>query len=248
MPDVPLTRSASRSEHHHGDIDAAGYDRVHRDPHPRAARSAEQGQRRDHLVVGRSALDLLEQSCHRGGFLLAAAEFDYGYPSTTPSPPPPPANAAPTAQASATPKSVKVGNSVTLSAKGSTDLETAARDLDYSWDFGDDDQTKDAAGSVVRTRYDEPGTYLATVTVTDSRGLTDTAQVEIVVGGGGPLRPPRLPASENKARFTTERGAHQLGTAQSFAAGSTLKPFTTAFTRGSTTEGSELNAVYAAIV
>lgn len=36
----------------------------------------------------------------------------------------------------------------------------------------------------MRTRYDEPGTSLATVTATDSRGLTDTAQVEIVVGGG----------------------------------------------------------------
>ena len=111
-------------------------------------------------------------------------EFDYGYTSTTPSPPQPPANSAPTAKASATPNSVKVGKSVTLSAKGSADLETAAADLDYSWDFGDDDQTKDAAGSVARARYDEPGTYTATVTVTDPRGLTDTAQVEVVVGGG----------------------------------------------------------------
>jgi len=86
--------------------------------------------------------------------------------------------------ASATPKSVKVGKSVMLSAKGSTDLETAAGDLDYSWDFGDDDQTKDAAGSVARARYDVPGTYTAIVTVTDSRGLTDTARVEVVVTGG----------------------------------------------------------------
>ena len=115
---------------------------------------------------------------------IGCGEFDYGYASTTSSPPPPPANSAPTAKASATPNSVKVGKSVTLSAKGSTDQETAATDLDYSWDFGNDTLTKDAAGSVARVRYDEAGTYTATVTVTDPRGLTDTAQVEVAVGGG----------------------------------------------------------------
>ena len=58
----------------------------------------------------------------------------------------------------------------------------------------------------MRARYDEPGTYTATVTVTDPGGLTDTAQVEVVVGGGRLTRPNSSPATDAKSRSTDELG------------------------------------------
>jgi immune inhibitor A len=104
-------------------------------------------------------------------------EFDYGYvdEGTTA-----PANTAPVADATAKPQLATVGNPVTLSATGSTDAETP-NDLDFSWDFGNGDETKDAVGTVVQATYTKPGTYRAKVTVTDPEGLTDTAAVEVIV-------------------------------------------------------------------
>ena len=116
--------------------------------------------------------------------------FDYGYVEA--SGPGEPQNEAPVADALATPNPATVGQTVTLDARGSTDSDTAAQDLDYSWDFGDGDTTKDADGSVATVQYDAAGTYAATVTVTDPQGATDTATVDVVVaeqGSGGNTAP-----------------------------------------------------------
>ncbi|GAB6984477.1 PKD domain-containing protein [Nocardioides pyridinolyticus] len=104
--------------------------------------------------------------------------FDYGYVPVTA-----PQNTAPTAKAAATPRNARVGQRVTLDAGGSSDAETPG-DLDYSWDFGDGGSTKDAAGKVVRHRFDKPGTYDVTVLVTDPSGVTDTDSVEVTVAKG----------------------------------------------------------------
>ncbi len=90
-------------------------------------------------------------------------------------------NTKPTAKASATPSQAQVGESIDLSADGSTDAETPDG-LTYSWDFDNGGTTADATGRDVTTSYAEEGTYTATVTVTDGGGLTDTASVEITVG------------------------------------------------------------------
>ncbi|GAB3198448.1 hypothetical protein GCM10027062_12640 [Nocardioides hungaricus] len=101
--------------------------------------------------------------------------FDYGYvPVEAPD------NTAPTARATATPATARVGEPVRLDAGGSTDAETPG-DLDYSWDLGDGGSTKDAAGEVVRHRFDAPGTYAVTVLVTDPSGATDTDTVRVRV-------------------------------------------------------------------
>lgn len=106
--------------------------------------------------------------------------FDYGYADEAAAGPP---NAAPDAAASATPNPATVGQRVTLDARGSSDSDTAAQDLDYVWDFGNGGSTKDAAGSVAAVTYTSPGTHTARVTVTDPQGASDTATVDVVVTG-----------------------------------------------------------------
>ena len=48
----------------------------------------------------------------------------------------------------------------------------------YVWDFGDGGQ---AGGRTATHIYTTPGTYTAKVTVTDNKGATGTATVQIVV-------------------------------------------------------------------
>ncbi len=105
-------------------------------------------------------------------------KFDYGYVEQDP--PPPPANTAPVAQATAQPKRVHDGRSITFDASGSTDAETPD-DLDYVWNMDDGGVDKDAVGETVEFKYAEAGVYNATVTVTDPRGETDTASVRVTV-------------------------------------------------------------------
>ena len=107
--------------------------------------------------------------------------FDYGYGEE----PVPAPNTAPEAVASATPTSATVGTTVTLDASASTDAETPG-DLTYSWDLGDGGGAKDAEGAVVEHAWTDPGTYDATVTVSDAAGLTDTATVRVTVVAAGP--------------------------------------------------------------
>lgn len=120
--------------------------------------------------------------------------FDHGYDE----PAGPADNTAPVADATATPPTVRVGEQVVLSATGSTDAETPDG-LDVSWDLGDGGSTKDAAGPVVRTSYDTPGTYDVTALVTDPQGATDTATVTVTVTDEPGNQAPR-------AAFTVEPG------------------------------------------
>ena len=62
--------------------------------------------------------------------------------------------------------------------------------LTYSWDFGNGGTTKDATGAVVEHVYGNPGTYDATVTVSDAAGLTDTATVRVTITKPGQPTPP----------------------------------------------------------
>ncbi len=89
-------------------------------------------------------------------------------------------NTAPSAEAAATPSSVTINETVALSGNGSTDTETPDA-LTYDWDFGDGGETADATGKNVETSYATPGTYTATLTVTDPGGLSDTASVDVTV-------------------------------------------------------------------
>jgi immune inhibitor A len=105
-------------------------------------------------------------------------------------------NAAPTAVASADPKTAAAGQTVTFSAAGSFDDVDAPDKLSYDWAFGDGTT---ASGAKATHAYAAKGTYEATLTVTDSAGLTGTATVSVTVSGPD-LQVSNVSASQNKAR------------------------------------------------
>lgn len=58
--------------------------------------------------------------------------------------------------------------------------------VSYAWDFGDGEISTEVNPTYI---YNIPGTYSATLVVTDSEGLTGSSSVEIVVTGGVNLAP-----------------------------------------------------------
>jgi PKD repeat protein len=67
------------------------------------------------------------------------------------------------------------------------DQSTGVNDIvSYAWDFGDGETSTDANPMYI---YNTPGTFIATLIVTDSEGLTGTSTVEITVTGGVNLAP-----------------------------------------------------------
>jgi glucose/arabinose dehydrogenase len=87
-----------------------------------------------------------------------------------------PGNASPAAVLGATPTSGRMPLRVQFRASGSTDRDGDA--LSYEWDFGDG--TRSSERDPEHT-YTERGTYTARLTVSDGRGLSDTAEVTIAV-------------------------------------------------------------------
>ncbi|MEM6717408.1 MAG: PKD domain-containing protein, partial [Cyanobacteria bacterium P01_C01_bin.147] len=63
---------------------------------------------------------------------------------------------------------------VSFDGSGSTDDVSIAS---YSWDFGDEETDN---GVMVSHTYTTPGTYNATLIVTDNNGLTDSATVQVI--------------------------------------------------------------------
>jgi immune inhibitor A len=105
-------------------------------------------------------------------------------------------NAAPTAVASADPKTVGAGEQVTFDATGSFDDLNAPGELTYEWAFGDG---ATASGATVTHAYAAKGVYEATLTVTDTGGLSDTDTVMVTVLGPD-LQVTDVSAGQNKAR------------------------------------------------
>jgi PKD repeat protein len=91
------------------------------------------------------------------------------------------ANQAPLADANG-PYTGTTGTPVTFSATGSSDPDGSI--ATYAWTFGDG---ASGTGASPAHAYASPGTYAATLTVTDNLGLTGsaTAQVSIAPAGGG---------------------------------------------------------------
>jgi PKD repeat protein/glucose/arabinose dehydrogenase len=91
-------------------------------------------------------------------------------------------NAPPVAHLAAAPTNGSLPLEVTFSAAGSADPD--AQSLTYAWDYGDGDS---ASGVSPVHTYTVAGIYPALLTVTDSLGLTATAQIAISAGNHAPV-------------------------------------------------------------
>jgi PKD repeat protein len=87
------------------------------------------------------------------------------------------ASQPPTAVLTANPVSGIAPLTVNFNAAGSTDADGSI--VSYAWNFGDGGSQ--TGGSTAQRLYSTPGTYTATVTVTDNSGLTGSKSVTINV-------------------------------------------------------------------
>ena len=76
------------------------------------------------------------------------------------------------------PASGYVGEPVTFDASGST----GSGSLTYAWTFGDGASAGPSENPSVRTLYSQPGTYQASVVVTDQSGQSSSAEMSITIG------------------------------------------------------------------
>ncbi|HIG76049.1 MAG TPA: PKD domain-containing protein, partial [Bacteroidetes bacterium] len=87
----------------------------------------------------------------------------------------------PVARAQASLRYGVVPASVEFTSEGTFD--PAGGTLTYEWSFGDN---TGATGTRVTHRYDQPGTYGATLTVTNSSGLTSQTTIPVTIGNSMP--------------------------------------------------------------
>ena len=103
-------------------------------------------------------------------------------------------NRQPTAVVSANPSNGLQPLDVTFSSAGSSDPD--GDPLTFAWNFGDG--TPGATGPTALHRYNNAGTFTATLTASDGKGGTGAAQVTITVGSSAPTMTITSPAANTK--------------------------------------------------
>jgi PKD repeat protein len=116
--------------------------------------------------------------------------------------PPPPSNEAPTADVSAAPVRGAAPLVVDLDGTDSSDPDGSV--VAFDWDLGDGEVAESAA---LGHTYQQPGTYVAELVVTDDDGATDAASVTIVVDEPTPAATMRVEAID--ITFRNVRGGAQ---------------------------------------
>jgi PKD repeat protein len=94
------------------------------------------------------------------------------------------ANQPPTAVATANPTSGAAPLTVAFDGSASNDPDGDA--LTYAWDLDGDGAFDDASAATASFTYTQPGTYTATLRVTDPSGATGTSSVTISASGTAP--------------------------------------------------------------
>ncbi|HKV39214.1 MAG TPA: PKD domain-containing protein, partial [Blastocatellia bacterium] len=100
---------------------------------------------------------------------------------------------------------------VTFDGSGSSDAD--GQITTYEWNFGDGADSKGTPSSLSHT-YSNPGSYTATLTVTDSTGLTASTTVSISASSAAPGAPSRLTAGAKSRTVTlhwTNNSTSQAG-------------------------------------
>ena len=90
-----------------------------------------------------------------------------------------PAEQVPPTAAISGPTEGFVGEPATFSAEGSTSGSSPIQT--FAWDYGDGSSSPASPNTTVTKLYENPGTFLVTVVVTDANGLSDSAALQIVV-------------------------------------------------------------------
>ena len=127
---------------------------------------------------------------------------------------------------------------VIFDASGST--TTNASIVSYRWNFGDGDS---GSGITAQHDYDDPGTFIATLTITDSIGRVNSVSQSITVGAGTPpgatiVVSPSAPVVGQSVNFNG-------GTSRP-AAGRTIRSYDWDFGDGRTGSGVQTSHVYTA--
>jgi len=137
-----------------------------------------------------------------------------------------------------TPTSPVDHQTVIFDASSST--TTNASIVSYRWSFGDGDT---ASGITAQHAYDDPGTFIATLTITDSVGRVNAASQSVTVGAGTPpgaaiVVSPSAPVVSQQVNFN--------GSTSRPAPGRTIRSYTWDFGDGTSGSGAQVQHAYAA--
>ncbi len=106
------------------------------------------------------------------------------------------ANRSPQAVAQASPTSGDLPLTVNFDGTQSSDPDNDT--LSFDWDFGDG--SSHASAATASHEYQTPGTYTATLTVSDGQGGQDTATIRIDAGNNAPTPSIASPAADQQFR------------------------------------------------
>ncbi len=108
-------------------------------------------------------------------------------------------NSSPSAAFSISPSSGDTATTFSFDATGCSDAEDSTAALEVMWDFDGDGiwDTGFSTGKTETRQYSTAGTYMVTLEVVDTGGMTDTAQQQLIVSSSASTTSTTIPGSNN---------------------------------------------------